>query len=70
MRRKAVDSSAVVSVGYDPKAKALEVEFPSGHVYQYLDVPAAEHRALINADSLGQYFNAEIKDCYSCIQIR
>ena len=70
MKRKAVSSSAVVSVGYDLKSKTLEIEFPSGHVYQYFDVPAAEHKALVNADSLGQFFNAEIKDCYSCIQVR
>ena len=70
MKRKAVDSSAVVSVGYDRKSKTLEIEFPSGHVYQYFDVPADEHKALLNADSLGQYFNAEIKDCYSCVQVR
>jgi hypothetical protein len=70
MKRKAVDSSAVVSVGYDRKSKTLEIEFPSAHVYQYFDVPADEHKALLNADSLGQYFNAEIKDCYSCVQVR
>lgn len=70
MKRKAVESSAIVSVGYDLKSKTLEIEFPSGHVYQYLDVPAVEHKTFIHADSLGQYFNAEIKDCYSCVQVR
>ena len=70
MRRKALDSSALIGVGYDLKSKTLEIEFPSGHVYQYFGVPAAAHKALIHADSLGQYFNTEIKDCYSCAQIR
>ena len=70
MRRKAVESSAIVSVGYDSKSKTLEIEFPSGHVYQYLDVPASAHKALLNADSLGQFFNAGIKDCYSRYQVR
>ncbi len=70
MRRKAVESSALVSVGYDSKSKTLEIEFPSGHVYQYLDVPASACKALLNSDSLGHYFNAAIKKCCSCIQVR
>jgi len=70
MKRKAVDSSAAVSVGYDRNSKRLEIEFPSGHVYQYFDVSASEHKALMAADSLGQHFNTEIKDCYSCVQVR
>ena len=70
MKRKAVVSSAIVSAGYDSKSKTLEIEFPSGHVYQYFDVPASVYKALMNADSLGQFFNAEIKDWYSCVQVR
>ena len=70
MKRKLVASSAVISVGFDSKAKTLEIEFPSGHVYQYFDVPTSAYKALLNADSLGQYFNGEIKDCYSCLQVR
>ena len=70
MRRKAVESSAVVSVGYDSTSKTLEIEFPSGHVYQYLDVSTSTYKALLNAESLGRYFNAEIIDCYSCYQVR
>ena len=62
MNRKVVESSAIVSVGYDSKSKTLEIEFPSGHVYQY--------KALLSADSLGRYFNSEIIDCYSCYQMR
>jgi hypothetical protein len=70
MKRKAAESSAIASVGYDPELKTLEIEFLSGNVYQYLDVPASTYKALLKADSLGQYFNAEIINCYSCYQVR
>ncbi|MEI6235704.1 MAG: KTSC domain-containing protein [Planctomycetota bacterium] len=70
MRHKAVASSALVSVGYDPKSETLEIEFPSGHVYQYFGVSADAYKALMNADSIGSHFNAEIRDCYSCIRVQ
>ena len=70
MKRQAVVSSAIVSGGYVSKSKTLEIEFPSGHADQYLDVPASAYKALLKADSLGRYFNAEIIDCYSCYQVR
>ncbi len=70
MSRKPVNSSLLTSVGYDKKKKILEVEFTSGTVYQYIDVPVEEYEALISADSLGQYFNWNIRKGYSYIQIR
>lgn len=39
MERVPQSSSSVVSLGYDPAAKLLEVEFRGGRVYQYADVP-------------------------------
>ena len=38
MERQTVDSSAIVSVGYDPMSEVLEVEFHSGRVYKYYNV--------------------------------
>ncbi len=64
MYRQRVQSSAVVSVGYDKKRRVLEVEVEGGAVYQYLDVPAREYFALISADSVGRYYNQEIKTGY------
>ena len=64
MERKPVDSSMLISVGYDPTEQLLELEFASGRVYQYLDVPASEHRALMGADSKGGYFNENTRDFY------
>lgn len=64
MERVAVESSTMVSVGYEKKGKILEIEFRSGAVYQYSAVPAAVHKALLQAESKGWYFNNEIRDAY------
>ena len=49
----------------------LEIEFRStGFVYQYFDVPEIEFRKLMNAESMGRYFNKNIKDDYRCVQTR
>lgn len=61
MRRERLDSSSVASVGYDPSARVLEVEFRNGGVYQYLDVPSDEYEEFQDADSKGRYLNTEIK---------
>jgi KTSC domain-containing protein len=60
-KRVVVSSSAIARLAYDAPAKALEVEFHSGRVYRYFDVESAEFDALRNADSVGAYFNREVK---------
>jgi hypothetical protein len=69
MYRQRVDSSAVVSVGYDKKRRVLEVEVDGGAVYQYLDVPAREYFALVSADSVGRYYNQSIKPNYEFLRV-
>ncbi|MFW0792127.1 KTSC domain-containing protein [Gordonia sp. CPCC 205333] len=64
MHRTPVSSSSLTSVGYDEKAKTLEVEFNSGSVYQYFDVPASTHLALLGANSVGRYFSLNVRDVY------
>lgn len=71
MKRKPVTSSVIASVGYKPDAMMLEIEFKStGFVYRYFDVPEIEFHRLMRADSLGRYFNENIRDDYRFIQIR
>jgi hypothetical protein len=65
MDRQPVQSSNITSVGYSPESKVLEIEFSSGGIYQYANVPASEHAALIAAPSVGKYFHAHIKSQYS-----
>ena len=69
MRREAVESTTMKSVGYESKSKILEIEFQSGAVYQYLDVPKKVHEGLRRAESKGQYFNGEIREEYAFVPV-
>lgn len=64
MKRQPVKSSNLSSVGYDGDAQTLEVEFLSGSIYQYFEVPSAKHSALLDAESVGGYFSRNIKNNY------
>jgi hypothetical protein len=66
MRRKPIHSSAISSVGYDPDWEVLEVEFESGAVYDYFEVPPNIFEALLAAPSKGRFLASEIKDVYPC----
>lgn len=68
MRRTAVDSTTMRSVGYDSAQQILQIEFTSGVVYQYLDVPVAVFDELMAAESKGRYFNQEIRDDYTALR--
>jgi hypothetical protein len=70
MHRQLVNSSSLRSVGYDPRSRMLEIEFHGGGVYQYFDVPQTVFEELFAQDSLGSYFNAEIRDAYMYVRVR
>lgn len=71
MERIAVNSSTMLSVGFDPEHLVLEIEFNNGRIYKYMDVPEYIFRGLINANSLGQYFNNHIRYAgYSYIRLK
>jgi len=61
MKQAKVKSSNIKSIGYDPDAEILEVEFKDGAVYQYEDVPKKLHLKLMKTKSPGKVFYAEIK---------
>lgn len=65
-----MSSSNLSSVGYDEDDRILEIEFNSGGVYQYYDVPPRIHQELMNASSHGKYFHSSIKDNFRYDQIR
>ena len=69
MTRKSVESSNLRSVGYDEFLLVLEIEFKSGAVYRYYGVPAEVHDELINAESVGKYFNANVKSKYNFLKV-
>ena len=61
MERQYVSSSNIASIGYDPDNLILEIEFLSGAVYQYYDVPQNIYDGLMAADSHGKFFDVYIK---------
>jgi hypothetical protein len=61
LEREHVVSSSIASIGYDAERKTLEVEFVGGRVYRYYDVPKRVHSGLLEASSIGGYFNANIR---------
>ena len=64
MKRQLVESSNLASIGYDPINQILEVEFKKGGIYQYFEVPESVFEELMNADSHGVYFSANIRNEY------
>lgn len=60
-----LDSSALTAVHYDDARHRLRVTFrETGKTYIYENVPRAMYDALLEAESAGAFFNANIRDCY------
>ena len=64
MQRYSVASSNVAAVGYDPATETLEVEFLSGSIYQYYNVPENMYDQLMKEGSKGRFLNTYIKNAY------
>lgn len=67
--RTPVDSSTIASVGYDRAARVMEIEFRSGRVYAYADVSYRVYRDFMDARSMGQHFNREIRGQFATTRI-
>jgi len=70
VQRKMVTSSVIAAVGYAEPDGILEVEFSTGRVYWYFDVPRREYDALLGASSIGHYFNTRIRNRYRSSEVR
>ncbi|MEA1905407.1 MAG: KTSC domain-containing protein [Euryarchaeota archaeon] len=70
MKRETVSSSNISSIGHNISIQTLEIEFNSGVVYQYSQVPENIYNWLMNASSHGRYFNHFIKNEYPTMRVR
>lgn len=64
MVRQPVTSTDVKSVGYEetePGKGLMEIEFRTGSIYLYHDVPATLYAEFMQAPSKGQFVNYVIK---------
>jgi len=56
-----VSSSNLAAIGYDPTAAELQVQFQTGAIYAYHNVPPEVYDGLVNASSKGTYFAEMIR---------
>lgn len=57
-----VSSSNIESVGYHEGR--LQVRMTYGHTYQYENVPADVHQAMMKSDSVGSFIHEHLKNRY------
>jgi hypothetical protein len=62
MKLTPVKSSNIAAVGYHDGA--LTVQFTTGATYTYPDVPEKLHQGLIDADSIGAFFQKNIRSAF------
>ena len=60
---KQVISSQIKEIAYDELSEMLYIRFKANSViYKYHPVSKQEYQGLISADSVGKYFNSNIKN--------
>lgn len=69
MKRDQLNSSMMLSAGYDTATRTLEIEFARGAIYRYFDVPTTERDAFLAAPSKGRFFNARIRRLFACQRV-
>ena len=68
--RVVIESDAISSIRYDPKAQTLDIEFKAtGEIYRYFEILEDEYKKLLTADSKGAYLNSQIKPKYRATKI-
>lgn len=60
-----MSSTNIKSVGYDPARRVLEIEFNSGGVHQYEDVPPDLPIKMMASDSVGRFFHQHVRNRYN-----
>jgi hypothetical protein len=56
-----VHSSVLSGIRYHPDRRVLEAQFRSGRIYHYFEVPHRVYEQLLEAPSIGTYFNKVVK---------
>jgi hypothetical protein len=62
--RQRLPSNAILSAGYDGATGELELEFQSGHVYRYMDVPPSVFDWLLRTKNKGGFVRRMITGRY------
>ena len=70
MLRVDLQSTSLKAVTYQDRSAHLELEFRSGAIYRYSDVPALVYQELLRAESNGRYFNQHIRNRFTHAKIK
>jgi len=70
IKRDAVQSTALASVGYSTRLHVLEIEFRNGAIYRYLNVGPAIYHDLMIAPSKARFYDENIRRKYRSLHVR
>lgn len=70
VKREAVNSSGIATIGYSKRLHALEIEFINGAIYRYFEVPPSLYRSLIAAESKARFYDQNIRGKYRSAHVR
>ena len=59
-----VQSSTILSIGYDAEAQELHVIFVGNHEYVYRDFPSDLWKDFLYAPSIGKFFASRVKKSF------
>jgi hypothetical protein len=63
-----IDSTVLASAQYDVIESRLRLEFRSGAIYLYFNVPASIYEGLLAADSKGSFFSRHIRPVFLSVK--
>lgn len=69
MQRVPVNSSNIRAIAYDRDTMLLEIEFKTGRIYRYSQVPPQVYAGLMQSASHGKYFQDHINTVFSYIEV-
>ena len=70
IKREPVQSTALASVGYSRRLRALEIEFKNGAIYRYLEVDRSTYHGLMSAPSKTRFYHEKIRSKYRSLRVR
>jgi hypothetical protein len=72
MHRIPISSEGITQVGYHPDSEkdgTLELEFSTGGVFQFFNVPARTYDELMGAPSKENYYLTNIGKRFPCLRV-
>ncbi len=62
MKLTKINSTSISAIGYDEKAKQMQVLFKNNSLYQYENISQEEYNQLLNSSSAGSILKSIVKD--------